>query len=484
MFRAFDSGMKNLTFGLVLFSIGVLVISCEPEEEKISSSGSINLRFSTDTVIFDTLLTARTSITKRLRIFNPAKKAVSISSIRLGKGESSSYSIISNGKFGDEIRDEVLNGGDSLLVLVDVEIDPQDENLPYIVKDSIVVDWNGNSAHVKLVAWGQDAKFINGEVLCDQIWTADRPYVIYNFVAVDSACTLTMEPGTRVFLDNGATFFVQGTLKVMGDSTNRVLFRNTRFDARYQRAPGQWRGLIFFDTSRGNEIQFADIENADIGMGIGYSFIPLSDGSFFLGPEISDLTSEVSVSNTSIRNMLTAGVFAFSSDVKMDNSEVYNCGLLVGGFGGGNYTYDHCTFSNQPSDFILEDPSFQFSNEIKPIRGVDNYVLIEDLNMKIRNSIIWGPNDSELDSLDSGNAGFSFEIENSIVRSESDFGDGNFSSTERNFPGFANLFDSDFRLDSLALARDKGADLGYGFDLLGVPRDSKPDIGAYERVDK
>lgn len=476
------TNLKSVFFSFLLTSI--LIISCEPEEEKISGASSINLLFSTDTVIFDTLLSSRASITKRLRIFNPSKKAVSISSIRLGKGLSSSYSIISNGKFGDEIRDEVLFGGDSLLVLVDVEIDPMDENLPFIVKDSIIVDWNGNSEHIKLVAWGQDANYINGEVLCDQIWTADRPYVVYNFVAVDSLCTLTMEPGTRVFMDNGATMFVQGTLKIMGDSMNRVTIRNTRFDANYRKAPGQWRGLIFFETSTGNEIHFANIENGEIGIATGYTFIPLQDGSSLIGPEIGDFTTELSIFNTSIRHMSGAGVLAYSSILFMSNSEIYNSASLIACLGGGSYQFDHCTFTNQASEFILDAPSFIFTNEFQPFEGVEEYLLLEDLNMTIRNSIIWGSQKEELAGVDSENAAYVFTIENSIVRSEEGYGETNSSSNENDFPGFVNPVEFDFRLDSLAFARDKGADLGYTYDLLGVPRDSKPDIGAFERVDK
>ena len=102
------------------------------------------------------------------------------SRIRLGKGNSSDYSLIINGRETNHLRDEVLFGKDSLQVLVSVFIDPQDQNLPYLVKDSVMFDWNGNSGHVKLVAYGQDAVFINGQTICDETWTADRPYVIYN----------------------------------------------------------------------------------------------------------------------------------------------------------------------------------------------------------------------------------------------------------------------------------------------------------------
>ncbi|WP_258102989.1 hypothetical protein [Marinoscillum sp. MHG1-6] len=477
--------MKQSGTFLVVLATLLLIWACEPQEEMITGSPSAQLVFSTDTVLFDTLLTARTSITKRFRIRNTSNKAVSISSIRLGMRDQSQYSIIVNGKMGSEIQDEVLFGKDSLLVLVDVEIDPQDMDLPYLVKDSIIVDWNGNSANVKLVAWGQDAHFVNAQTICDEVWTAERPYVIYNYAFVDSLCQLTIQPGARVYLDNGAGLYVQGTLKVQGDSGNHVLFRNTRFDENYIVAPGQWSGLVFLESSRDNEIHYAEIENGEIGIGLGYTFASI-DGSTILIPEKGVYTSSIEISNTSIRHMSTAGVLAFSSNVKMENSEVFNCGgFTVGNFGGGNYQYDYCTFSNFPNLFNAEDPSFQFSDEVEIFEG---YVLREELSMKVYNSIIWGANEEELAFSLTETVNTTVDINNNIIRSKEDLSPNNYGSLEANFPGFVNLstdiFDGfDFDLDSLAFARDKGLDLNYTIDIKGEKRDLKPDIGAHERID-
>ena len=145
------------------------------------------------------------------------------------------------------------------------------------MKDSVIVDWNGKTANAKLVAWGQDANYLNGDEICDETWTSARPYVIFNFAMVDTSCVLNMKPGTKVYLDNGASLFVFGTLKVKGDSANRVVFRNTRFDENYLQAPGQWDGLIFMESSRTNEISHAIIENGDIGIGVGYSIGQFKD---------------------------------------------------------------------------------------------------------------------------------------------------------------------------------------------------------------
>lgn len=456
-------------------------MACEPEEEQIMSSGNARLTFSTDTVIFDTLLTNlnRTSITKRFRIYNPNSKAVRIDDIRLGKGRSSDYSMIVNGQEGVTIKDQVLFGGDSLLILVSADVDPQDANLPYLVKDSIEVHWGNNLANVKLVAWGQDAHFINGGLICDEVWTADRPYVIYNFALVDSLCSLTVEPGTKIYIDNGASLIVEGTLRILGDSAMRVTIRNTRFDENYLEAPGQWNGIVFMETSTENIISYCDIENGQIGLGIGYTY-QFENGGTILRPENSSLTASIMIDHTSIRHMSTAGILAFSSDIYAYNTLIYDAAsFLVGNFAGGNYKYEHCTFTNVPSFFINDDPMIQFSDNVVLS---DTETLVGDLSVEVTNSILWGEGEEQLFIGDGGGASVETIFRSNIIKS-TEAREGNYVSQEQNFPGFVDPFAFDYQLDSLAFARDKADEIGILDDITGKLRDSSPDIGAFERFD-
>ncbi len=459
--------MKRV-FYLVIAVWAVMLLACEPEVEQVSGDQGLKLTFSSDTVLFDTLLTTSPkSLTKRFRIYNPNSKAVKVSDIRLGKGTDSDYSVIINGKTSTSVQDEVIFGGDSLLVLVDARIDPQDESLPYLVKDSVIVEWNGNSDHVKLVAYGQDANFINSELICDEVWTNDRPYVIYSLALVDSLCTLTIEPGTKIYLDTDASLFVQGTLKVLGDSGNHVTFRNTRFDENYITAPGQWGGIFFLEGSKNNEIRYADIENGQVGLRVG---IPDDDNEF-----------DLEVSHSTIRNMSVAGILAFTSDIYAYNVQIHNVNqFLVGNFAGGYYRYEHCTFANNASDFLTDDPLLQFSDNIII---EDDKLLTGDLYLEMTNCIAWGKGDEQLLFSNEGGAGFDINVSNNIVKSAEELGD-NYTSQESNFPGFVDPLSHNFQLDSLAFARDRGVDIGIADDLNGMPRDAKPDIGAFERIDK
>lgn len=469
-----DSLIKRTGYYVILLC-ALVFIACEPEEEQISGDQNLSLTFSTDTVLFDTLLTAKKSLTRRFRIYNPNSKAINIADIRLAGGSSSDYSIIINGKSGTSVQDEVVFGRDSLLVLVDVTIDPLDENTPYLVKDSVVVEWNGNSDHVKLVAWGQDANFIKDSIICDQVWTKEKPYVLYNVALVDAECTLTVEPGTKIFLDNDASLFVAGSLRILGDSGNHVTIRNTRFDENYLEAPGQWGGIYLLSGSKGNEIHYADIENGTYGLSLGNSLQPISAGYD------TEIKSDLEISHSSIRHMSVAGILAFGSEVYAYNTEVYNVKTyLVGNFAGGNYRYEHCTFANNSSFFLNDDPLLQFSDNLV-IDGEGLWT--GDLSLQMTNCIAWGRGDDQLIFSNEGAAGFDVTLLNNILKLSEEV-DGNYVSDESNFPGFYDPLLFDFSLDSLAFARDKGIDIGIVDDINGMPRDTKPDIGAFERIDK
>ncbi len=459
--------LKHFFYCCIIFTV-----ACQPEEEIITDSPDVKLFVSTDTVLFDTLLTERLSLTKRFRIFNPSEYAVRINSIRLGLGNQSSYRIIANGKEGPDISDEVLNGGDSLLVLVDSEIDPSDQDLPFLVKDSVIIDWNTNSAHVKLVAWGQDAFYITAASLCDTTFSGQRPYVIYDSLLVAPGCTLSIEKGVKMLFNNGAALHVAGTLIVEGEKDELVIFRNTRFDENYLEAPGQWgdpqigAGIIFYPQSQGNKISYGLIENAFSGI--------------YIGTPDDNQDYDLDISNTIIRHMLRYGIIAFTSDIKAENSVIYNCGSsLIAHLAGGNYAYTHCTLSNYPNFLLSEDPAVIFSDNIES--GDD--VISASLNITLVNNIIWGRGDEELVINGGGEEQIILIAESNIIRSEETIPE-NFTSTETNFPGFENQLSFNYRLDSTSVAVDNGKEVGIEIDVEGKDRDSFPDIGAYEYIEE
>lgn len=441
--------------------------SCDSIEDNFSFESNLEILFSNDSVSFDTLLTDTRSATQRLMVYNPNAVSIRLSQVTLGKGANSDYQVIINGKEGTTQLNEPILGGDSLLILVEVNIDPRNQNLPYLVKDSVIFEWNGNSEHVKLVSWGQDGDRVDGQVLCDVTWTKERPIIVSDTVLVQPNCMLTIEAGARVFFENDAVLFIQGSLHAVGDSANHITLTNSRFDGIYDQVPGQWNGIYFLEGSTNNQIGFAEIFNGQIGLRVGS---PDDD-------EIPDVT----VSNTTIYNMSLAGILAFTSDLEATNCLIYNCGTyLVGNFAGGNYTYRHCTFSNEPSFFLNDEPTVQFSDNIVLS---ETELLAADLHVELTNNIIWGSQEEELLINNGGGANLEAVLTTNIIRSTNEL-EGNFTSRQFNFPGFSSPFSFDYTLDTLAFAKDKGTPLGIEKDIIGALRDPLPDIGAFERVEK
>ena len=101
-------------------------------------------------------------------------------------GSSSAYKINVDGFAIPEVNNLEIEANDSLYVFVQVNVDPNSANLPFIIRDSIQVSYNGNNRLVQLEAWGQNAHFFrNKEITTDETWTNDLPYVILGYLYID-----------------------------------------------------------------------------------------------------------------------------------------------------------------------------------------------------------------------------------------------------------------------------------------------------------
>jgi hypothetical protein len=186
---------------------------------------------------------------------------------------------------------------------------------------------------VKLIAYGQDVHLINSRIISTEVWENDKPYLIYNSMAVDTGQTLTINEGTRIYFHNLSNMIIWGTLLVNGTKENPVLFQNDRLEEFYDIIPGQW-GTIFIDPiSRGNKINHAVIKNSIAGIQIGYP-------SDFAVPELE-------LSNSIIMNTSYVGIYAFGAEINCYNTVIANsAGPSVALLRGGDYRFLHCTVSN------------------------------------------------------------------------------------------------------------------------------------------
>ncbi|WP_187262269.1 right-handed parallel beta-helix repeat-containing protein [Pontibacter beigongshangensis] len=457
--------MKYLISLLPLLCL-LSVFSCTPDDEVVTADPGAVLSFSADTVLFDTVFVARGSITKRLKVYNPNKKAVRISDITLGGSGASPYKLTINGVESPIANNLELRGRDSLFILVKVNIDPSDVSQPFLVSDSIMFRTNGNLQKVKLVAYGQNAYFHSKAAIGTTVWGSDKAHVLLDTILVRAGETLTIEKGTQVFATPGAVLLVNGTLLVEGTPEERVVFSGYRREQSYQQAPGQWQGIQILTQSENNRIRYADIRNTVWGFRIGN---PGKGGTLIEG--------------CAIQYAFQDGIIGFTSNISVVNTLIHNCGRYgFSGLGGGNYEVVYTTIVNYNNPMQRESPSFVITDYI-PGTEIRNM----EANLRLVNSIVYSDGFNFKDELllESDGGSITAEVANNVLRTEifKDLlgEDGNILNQD---PKFVAASKQDFSLDTLSVASGAAKPLlDVRRDLKGQSRSTtKPDIGAFERT--
>ncbi len=154
-------------------------------------------------------------------------------------GSASNFKINVDGSPGVQFNGIEIEGNDSMYVFVNVNVNPNAANQPFVIRDSIKIEWNGNTSFKQLEAWGQNANYIRSTVLQGNFtWNKTLPYVILGGLIVDTNSVLTIQSGTRIYLNADAPFIVDGTLIVNGTKSDSVVFRGNRLDDPYKDYPG------------------------------------------------------------------------------------------------------------------------------------------------------------------------------------------------------------------------------------------------------
>jgi len=447
-------------------------VACN-KKDKVDTNPSLTLNFSTDTVFFDTVFTTIGSVTQKLLVYNNNDNKVVVSSIRLAGGSQSFYKINIDGTPATSLSDVEIPGHDSIYIFIRLTIDPNNGNNPLVVADSILFMTNSNSQNVKLIAWGQDANFYKDKTLKGTIvWDSLKPHVIYGFVRVDTGASLTILPGTKVYLHKNAYLAVshQATLKLAGFLDHPIRFQGDRLDAFYRDLPGQWNGIYLERGSSNNEINYAIIKNGSYGISIDSISSP------------ADPT--LKIDNTIIQNMTGTGLSAYASNVVSTNCVIGGCGSAsIELTFGGSYDFRQLTIGNYWGGSVRLSASLYISNYVYDINGIK---IPNPLKAYFGNSIIYGNEDEEimLDSL--GGTQFNYTFDHGLLKTKT-----NISGLSRYIeciknedPVFVDVMNNNYAIDSISPAIKKGIPMLVPYDINGVERGQTPDLGAYQYVKK
>ena len=471
-------------FLLVALIPVALFFSCQPERNYIEDSNA-RLEFTIDTLFFDTVFTTVGTVTKAFSVKNTHNQFIRIDEIDLAGGAFSVFRINVDGESGLHFSDLDIAPHDSMYVFVEATLDPNGNDDILRIQDSIVFQTNGNMQDIDLVAWGQDVHMMEGDRI-DQptTWQAGKPYLVIDYVYVDSLASLTIDPGVTVYLHKDAIIYVDGSLEVNGTLDEPVRFGGDRLEEFYDHIPGQW-GLIYLTgTSHTNRISHAEIQNGTIGILISAT------------PE-SGLMPDLEISDCVINRMSSTGIYALNASVSGSNLVVGDCGgSCVALNYGGDYHFTHCTFANYwPSGFSHRQlPALLLTDYFVTYDENENLLLYKGGvfdNAEFRNSIIYGAQSMELliDSYDDLQLNYLFDYCLTRINPESlDYiADPLFSNIINNEDPLFDSIPVIYELDSLSPAIDAGLP-GYAievpFDLNGNSRldDAAPDLGALERA--
>lgn len=463
---------KPLSCFLLFIVFSVFITSCKKDSFITSPGASINL--STDTLKYDTVFTNTGSITQSFKINNTNSQKLLLSSVKLMGGTSSPFTINVNGIAAQEVKNIEVAANDSIYVFVTVNINPSSANLPFIVRDSILVNYNGNDKFVQLEAFGQNAHFLrNTKITANTNWTDDLPYVILGGIQIDTNIILTIDAGCKIYSHADAPILIDGSLIINGSKSKPVVFASDRLDEDYRDFPASWPGLYFRGTSKNNVLRFTTIKNA-------YQAIVTQSPSGNSNPKVV-------LHQCIIDNAYDAGLLGVNSSLYADNTLISNCGTNVYFILGGNYNLTNCTVASYSA----------FINHKKPVLTANNFAMINgsqvtaDLVAVFKNCIFWseeGYVKDEVDIKKDGNNVFNVLFDHCLYKSTTDPANSTISNSILNQDP---LFDSinvsrnyfDFHTSSTnAPGIDKGTSTTFPKDLDDNNRSNGfPDLGCYEK---
>lgn len=484
------SSMKSrisLTIQIIAFAIFLAVVSFSCKDDYTTGS-TYQLRFSTDTIAFDTIFSKVLTSTRIAKVYNTSEENVLIESISL-LSESSCFQINVNGMSGKQFTNQELKSGDSLFIFIQAFPPENGINSPLHIQGKIEFRYNNQIQQIELSAFGQDVNWCKKLTLTENsVWDSIKPYLVYDSLVINEGVTLEIKEGTSVYMHHDATIVVKGNIIANGTSLHPILIRGDRNDIvtdkiSYDQLSNQWGGIFFQSTSTNNQFVNVNIRNGKYGFVVDSS-------------EINSSEKRLTIGNCHIHNMQQQTLQATYANIYAYNSLFTNgengCVILQ----GGEYLFNHCTIAGYEKGagiynnaLTISDKSLWKDEQPLPIASAT-----------FNNCIIYGSSSEELKLLYSDDIKtLQVFFNHTLIKSknipeefvsEKYFKDSYISED----PLFSIINTSDrlfdFHLNDLDVARKLGdiniimkfPECQTDKDGIVRPADTLPDLGAYQYV--
>lgn len=370
--------MKKISqkYSLLLVALIITALtSCV--KDRYTTDPAHLLDFSTTSLSLDTAFDA--TATWRLVVYNRNSKALNVSSIRILGGASSCFRMNVDGRHpssDNSISDISISAHDSIFILVE-------GNASQVLwaNDSIEFVTNGVAQYVTLSLVSIDAvRLDHYQLQGNELFDSVRPYLVNGYIYVPEGSTLTLSPGTEIYLRPDANIIVDGDIIMDGSADDPVVIRGCRFDdvregethIPYTNIPGQWGGIYFQNAHSSNRISYANIRGAGVGI--------IVFGAYRSTPS---LLMEHSI----LHCFETYGIYAQMADVTIRDCEISNCGESCYLAVGGSTVIQQSTIADYYTFASRKTPAFRL------LGYIDQYGVRTAYNIErcvIENSIIYG----------------------------------------------------------------------------------------------
>ena len=153
------------------------------------------------------------------------------------------------------------------------------------------------------------------------------PYLAPGDVLIDKDATLTIEPGVEIWMPEGASIFVNGTIRAEGSIEEGILIR-----LHPDHLPGSWGAISFRNTEQASSLKYVTMEDASHGPDpvLDKAAISAFHADLILdhltlennhGNPISARYSDIRLSNSTLHSRITGDLI----NVKYGTADISNC---------------------------------------------------------------------------------------------------------------------------------------------------------------